>query len=225
MKSPTLPMLVLVTTLYSCQQTATPPDNSASPSATTTGVVREVVGKELQNRTCVPGIQVGPIIASSTEADIVRIFGEKNVVRQELREQQEDIEPQSVSIVFEDKPDQLLIRWATGLAYKQIASVYISGDGATWRTPEGIGIGSTLDDLVRTNGRDFDFYGLEWDNSGMSSSWKGGQINKNLIVYLVANNPDAIFAKGGPIGDKIYSSSLPLSKEAKLEVGGILIKF
>ena len=92
-----------------------------------------------------------------------------------------------------------------------------------WKTDNGIAIGTTLEELVKINGKDFTFAGFEWDYAGVVTDWNTGKIDKKLGIYLEPTNMEAIFPD--LIGDKEFPSSNEKAKAAGLKVASFVVKF
>ncbi len=169
---------------------------------------------------CTPYEQVGLIKANHSEADIKKFIGEENVVREQLGREWGETIPGT--IVYPNIPNQLTVEWRDGRAYEVIESIRIEGENSDWQTTQGIKIGTTLEELKAINGKDFDFYGFEWDYAGKVGDWRNGKISNGIVVFLTPDNPRAIFPE--MIGDTLFSASHHKTAEAKLKVSAIEIK-
>ena len=170
---------------------------------------------------CVPNKQVGLINADANEENVVEAYGKENVVRKEVGIGEG--ETILATIVFPDSPNELIIEWQQDFEFKRLDRIRIERENAQWETKEGIKIGTTLDELIAANGKDFNFYGFDWDYGGTTNEWEGGNINPQLTVFLNSKNPE-----GTPqelAGDGLFSSSNPKAKEAQLEVEAFVIYF
>ena len=83
---------------------------------------------------------------------------------------------------------------------------------------EKIGLGMTLKDLERLNGRPFDLLGFAWDYSGTVTSWNGGRLETvsgtacEIKVRLDPGSPASLSperqaAFDAMIGDRLFKSS------------------
>ena len=177
--------------------------------------------KKLRNWTCVPGKQVGLIKAGDTEAAIIATYGQEYVSRKEIGVGEGEVT--TATVLFPDTKNEMFITWKPGKAFTVMDAVTIEQATASWQTSEGISTGTTLDELVKINGKDFQFHGFEWDYSGMSSDWQGGKISKHLTVFLEPTRPDIIYPD--LLGAEIFSSSHPKAKAAGLKVRTMVISF
>lgn len=130
----------------------------------------------------VPGKRIGPITAKTTRADLVRLFGEKNVEDSDIVVSDGGREPGTV--VFGGEPDAVLgILWTSDNADATVSGVVVCyGSGAPehcrWHTVEGISFATTLKALERLNGRKFKLNGFDWGYGGLITSWEGGRLER-----------------------------------------------
>jgi hypothetical protein len=130
----------------------------------------------------VPGKRVGPITASSTRADLVRVFGAKNVADGDFLTS--DMGSENATRVYRDQPEMsLAIFWISDAADSHIRSVRVCPNlilpgKCRWRTAESVTLGVTLKDLERLNGRAFQLNGFDWGFGGLITSWNGGHLDK-----------------------------------------------
>ena len=130
----------------------------------------------------VAGKRVGPITPSTTRADLVRLFGDKNVRDEEILATDGNEEP--ATKVFGDQPNSTLaILWEDenfGGRIRTILFCHAMDPLSTcrWHTPEGITFGSSLKTLEKINQRKFKLNGFDWGYGGLITSWEGGSLEK-----------------------------------------------
>jgi hypothetical protein len=125
-----------------------------------------------ENFTLVPKVHVGLITASMTEGDIKNVYGAENVAR---------VDRGSVkNTVYPNTPDEIEISWKKGMDYKKLETIIIRR--GKWKTAEGIGIGTTIEQLNTINGKPVELYQLEDDYAIVR--WKEGRVNPNLKVIV-----------------------------------------
>ena len=163
----------------------------------------------------IPGKKVGKITAKSNEVDLIRQYGQQNVIRKEIGVGEGEVVAGSV-LFAEEATKELIVVWESDKPYKEIDYLRVEQPNTLWQTDQKITIGTTLDQLIKINGKDFNFYGFEWDYSGLCKDWQGGQISEKLSVFLEAENPEALFPD--LIGEGLFLSSHPKADSAKLKV-------
>lgn len=177
--------------------------------------------KNIVNWTCVPGEKVGLINKNFTEADIIKAYGKENVSRQEISMGEGEVATSTV--IFPKTDNEIFISWQLDKPFQVITEVLIENEQSPWGTSQGVSIGTTLEELVKINGKDFQFAGFEWDYSGYTNDWQDGRIEKNLAVFLEPTNPDAVYPD--LLGDSLFPSNNPKAKAANLKVRSMIIRF
>ena len=177
--------------------------------------------KNIANWTCIPGEKVGLIHKKFTEADIIKAYGKENVNRQQISLGEGEIT--NATVLFPKTDNQLFITWQLDKPFQVISEILIEQENAAWMTSQGIGIGTTLEELIKINKKDFQFAGFEWDYSGYTNDWQGGQIDKELAVFLEPTHPEAVYPD--LLGDALFSSNHPKAKAAALKVRAMIIRF
>ena len=162
-----------------------------------------------------PGKNAGKITAKSDEADLIRLYGQKNVIRKEIGVGEGEVVAGTV-IFPEDTEKELIVIWESNKPYKAIDYLKVEQPNTLWTTDQKITIGTTLNQLAEVNGKDFNFYGFEWDYAGLCKDWQGGKINEKLSVFLEAENPEVLFPD--LIGKGLFPASHPKADSAKLKV-------
>jgi hypothetical protein len=130
----------------------------------------------------IPGARAGPITGKTTRAELDRIFGAKNVEDGDITIS--DAGPEPGTTVFQDKPEEMVtIVWNQNKPAAHISTLVfcqesVPPNGCRWHTRDGIGIGTTLKELEKMNGRKFKLSGLGWDYGGTVLSWEGGVLER-----------------------------------------------
>jgi len=181
----------------------------------------------------VPSVRVGPITASSSEADLRKAFGAAWVVDKEIDFGEGMFDPGT--LIYEKVPGKTLaIRWkdpASRMAPEWFSICYAQpGVDCGWRTADGIGTGTALKDLERRNGGSFTLAGFGWDYSGTVVDWEGGKLGVlkkgpgRLILRLDAPHASAADYKAVR-GDAIFSSSHPVMQKLNPRVYSMDFEF
>ena len=97
--------------------------------------------------------------SNTSEADIVKIVGKKNVEKVE-RWYAEGTERVIGSVFFKDTPQSFFIKWKDTVNFKNPDLIEIHGDKSLWEIDNGIKIGTELKELVKLNGKHFTIQAL-----------------------------------------------------------------
>ncbi|MEM6963959.1 MAG: hypothetical protein AAF573_04270 [Bacteroidota bacterium] len=195
--------------------------NNAIAKTDDTPLTKAAPAPKTDNWLIIPGKQVGRIQADFKDSDIYKMFGEDNVSETEIG--LGEGETKKGLLVFPRTKNELQILFEGNEKMEKIESIKIRGEDSMWKTDNGISVGTTLEELVKLNGRDFKFYGFEWDYAGKLANWDNGNLSDQLSLYLVATNEEAVFPH--LLGDKEFSSSEPKAREAGLKVSSLEIEF
>ena len=154
---------------FSCQNTEGG-HSTAKNAVDSTTKVQVITDRPVQNFTVVPFQQVGNITAGMTETDLKQLLGDSNVVRINRGVVQ--------TVVFPNSPNELEIAWKKGEKFKKIGNIIIRK--GNWRTPEGIGIGTTKKELEALNGKAVTLFPLGEEEFRVV--WNGGKVYEKLAV-------------------------------------------
>lgn len=126
----------------------------------------------------VPGKRVGPITCNTSEQDLIRQFGVKNVKQATIVVDNEGgTEPGT--ILFPEVPSKIAyVRWKNPDERDTPLSVSIINKGTRWKTDKGITIGTSLKRLNRLNQRPFLMAGFGFDGSGCIIHCNGGRLTE-----------------------------------------------
>lgn len=144
----------------------------------------------------VPGVRVGPIVAGTTLADLIKIYGPASVQEASIDVGEGDLHPGAV--VYSGDPSRKAeIVWKDANRKRLPERIIVTGyhmSKSLWRTSEGITIGTTVKQLERLNGRSFLLLGFDWDYTGTVTSWRNGKLQKplgqKLTLRLDHSTPD-----------------------------------
>jgi len=221
-----LTVLMLLFILWSCQGEPTQ-DKVESEVVTqvtnTADTVRVDVGPE--DRTYVPGVRFGMVTASTTPAQLVEYYGEDNVRKDSI--------PLGKGYfvdgytLFPDQPGEVALVYPNPERRVKDLQVTIDLNDTVWKSAQnGIGIGTTLEELERYNGRPVTFYGFDWDYGGVVTDWQDGGALKDHRVRLGYN-----FADRGKValhptikGKQKVTSTSPYLKDLNIEVIQVIVR-
>ena len=173
--------------------------------------------------TIVPGINVGPIVSTTSEQSLVNILGKNNVIR--TRVYLGEGEYVNGTLIFPKSRFEAEIVWKG--EYSKPEYIRTVGDG--WVTENGVRKGLSLEALIRINGGHFGFTGFEWDYPGRVVDWKNGKLSNKLMVKLdfdVEVGKDITIQEFMSVtGDATILSSLPVLKKMNLKMSKMWFSF
>jgi hypothetical protein len=121
------------------------------------------------------------------------------------------------------------IIWADTITRRRPARFILRGSRSLWQTPQGISLGTTLQELERLNGRPFTLAGFGWDYGGAVTDWGGGALDTALSGMILYLDPGSEQYQSAPysqvLGDRDYSSSLKPMQQMNPKVSQIFIDF
>lgn len=174
----------------------------------------------------IPGKRVGAITSETTRTDLVQIYGESNL-KDETILQGEGTVSVAATKVNQGTPSALTIFWKDE-ARKEI--LYIKGFGRQWKTPEGIGVGTSLQELRQKLG-EFQLTGFGWDYGG-SVNFKDTKLSKYQGKLSLTLNPsdENVYGKypkqyGAVSGDINLSSTNPNLEPLDVRVYQMTVNF
>lgn len=153
---------------------------------------------------CIPGKRIGPITKETNGMALIKIFGKKNIKTITTESDELGLPGEIYTYVYPNSKNEIQIRWNEQKPW--IVSIY--KNGTQWRTLEGLTIGSSINELVKINKRNFVISGYGWEYGGYVTSWNNGELTKykgKLDVFLDEGNGTL---KGSNfIGEKLRISS------------------
>ncbi len=135
----------------------------------------------------IPGIQAGPVTATTTEAELISLLGAEQVKR-DVMALGEGEEAEVTSLFPGDKEKELQILWDIPFTKPLVVNVI----GTAWKTKEGVMLGISLKDLEKINQSSFELSGYGWDYEGSVLNYGSGLLSKYDNTLLVRfNDADA----------------------------------
>lgn len=188
------------------------------------GDLNKITQTEVPKDTAIiPGQRVGMMTRQTTRRDLTQIFGES-----QLRDRQipgpEGMGTLEITEVQLTDGRSLSVVW-TDATRTQPARV--QNLGTAWKTPEGIGIGTSLAELRQQLG-EFNLYGLAWDYGG-TVILEGTRLSRyqGQLSLQLDPDPDAVtrFPKDyrAVSGDGQFSSTNPHWQPLGMHVGQITV--
>lgn len=159
-----------------------------------------------------PGLGAGKITTATTESGLIAYYGRNNVADGYMHLGGGDFE--KCTVLFPDDPTRSLrIRWKDEAARSGPDRILVQmTDKSFWRTKEGIGIGTTLNDVAAANGSPFEITGFEVD----------AVYGRTLGLDKIAENKGGHYSVGLQFHDD-WSEGRLSSEEGATLCGNILI--
>jgi hypothetical protein len=155
----------------------------------------------------------GAINSHTTREDLVRLYGESNVVDHDADVGDGEMEPETV--LFPNDPERRIeILWKDPVRRAEPSSVAVRGKISRWHAVRGISLGTTSSQLQRVNGRPFRWT-LTNDGTDMAQeliSWRGGVLEKELqadgrVILSLEYSPTKRTKPRGPSDFSLDSDS------------------
>lgn len=196
-----------------------PPDTTAAATPST----------PTDSHLCIPGERVGAITDTTSERALMELYGRENVLRDSIDEGEGLLT--GGTTVFPRTADEVHILWMDPAQRNRPRRAIIDQPQTAWHTPVGITIGTTLDELVRYNGRHFTISGFGWDYGGTVLSWEGGELadshtpGSKCIIRLSHDSTVSADLLRAVSGDTPFSSADQAIQALGLRVSQLSILF
>ncbi|KST66529.1 hypothetical protein [Mastigocoleus testarum] len=190
----------------------------------TTTSKAETENSSLKDTLIIPGERVGSVTQQTTRDDLVKIFGESQLSDKTISGP-EGIGKIPITKVNLGKGRSFTVNWDENRQKIK----YINNLGPEWKTPEGINVGTSFEELQQILG-EFKLTGLQWDNAGyvkLENTKLSKYQGKLSINVDAAENAYNKFPKQYQqvIGDQILSSANPNWKNLNIRVSQITVQF
>lgn len=154
-----------------------------------------------------PGASFGPLLATSSERDLVNTFGAEAVEPTQVHLGEGTFAPGT--LVYRGDPLQTFwVTWKDTIARRTPESVRLTGDSSRWTTSTGIGLGTPLSQLEMLNGRPVGITGFGWDYGGTITDWRGGKLAPLTGRMVISVSPSDTAADASSVqGDSVFTSS------------------
>lgn len=149
----------------------------------------------------------GKIRRTTTLDDLRNLFG-KNNIQDTMDYGPEGIDSFIVTKIFSNTPKELIVSWRSGKFHKTIGAVDCQQENSPYQTIDSLKVGSTLEKLLRKNGKKINFYGTGWDYGGLITSFNKGKFERSNIFFSLNSRDDA----QNVIGDQELNTDMPKVK-------------
>lgn len=116
----------------------------------------------------------GPIQATTTEADLRRLFGQGNL-SYEVIPRIDNMEERGTVLFGADPLRRAMVIWRDDRRRAGVERVIVTGNG--WQARDGLRVGSPINDVERANGRPFKLSGFGSDYGSHATDWRGGRLD------------------------------------------------
>ncbi len=176
-----------------------------------------------QDTLIIPGSRVGAVTSKTTRKDLVKLFAQSHLKDGSIYGA-EGIGKFSVTRVNLGAEKSFTVVWSNNAKTKPIA---VQDLGTAWKTPEGIGVGTSFAQLRQKLG-EFKLFGLEWDYGGtvlLEKTKLSRYYGKMMIQVEAAQNAADKFPNDYRVvsGDQELSSTNPHWKPLGMRVGEISV--
>ena len=172
------------------------------------------------DRTIVPGERVGAIRKGSTWNSLVNVYKPANIRRAQIHTGEGEME--AGARLFAGKPDLVEIVFMHDK--RTVGSAKVTTQGGAWKTPQGIRVGTTLEELEKLNGGPFPFSGFGWDGAGGAG---GENLPKGLAIVLAPTKSEGLTAEERDqiTGDITVKSDNPVARKVAPVVASLEVTF
>ena len=175
------------------------------------------------DRNIIPNESVGLITSSTTKSALNKLYDKENI-RETVIFSYEGNDIKGTEVIFDNTADNITIQWNNNNLTPQI--IRIENLNSNWKTKEGVGIGSTIKEVEKANGKPFTIYGYEIDAylAGTVKNWNSGNLQGlNLQFKITKEIPLEVYME--IMGDRGILSNNPLLEKAGLQVENITVEF
>lgn len=176
------------------------------------------------DRSYVPGQRIGMITATTTPEQLTEYYGVENVAKD------------SISLgegffidgykVFSGTASEIALIFPGGEENIKVLQATIDLESTEWKSAQNmVGIGTTMDELVRYNGVPFNFMGFDWDYGGVVTDWQDGSLKDHRIRlgYDFSQRENTQLNKT-LIGDQPVVSNSPYVKDVDIKVIQVIVR-
>jgi hypothetical protein len=126
------------------------------------------------------------------------------------------------AVLYAGTPDEIRVAFVDD-SRELVASAVAEGEGARWRTAEGIGVGTPLERVAELNGAPITFTGFGWDRGGTVIGYGGGALARyrDGTGFFVLLDATPRVTERALVGDHDVSSDHPALAAYDVRVRGL----
>lgn len=207
MKKSILPLLLIAVVTYNC----------GSKDKKNIPVAEETTAKI--DSTLLTDSSWGTITKTTDFAGLQAIYGSANVKDERICGP-ECVDSINVTRIYPEKKSQFTVYWKDNQYHKSIAFIETSLPEGPYHTDKGLKIASTLEDLLKINGKQIIFSGFDWDYGGTIHDYGMGTLQNSPLRFRLAIEEDG----GSSLsGDEEFNTEMPEVKKnlAKIKISVI----
>lgn len=221
---------VLMVFAIGCSETDPPPEVDADPPATPQ--VQPASTPDLPASTEAPSPAatdsmvtsdaVGPVSLAMTEAEIVAALGDAAVRRSDAYVGEGYCAPGS--LLFGDTEGAIQVMWSDS-TFSTMTRMVVDAAESPWRTPRGVGIGTSLLELEDIAGEPVAFSGFGWDYGG-SARWEEGDVSIAMVLLPTHESEDAVVSHPRyteVLGEGTVMSDHPVVRQMDVRVVRLMV--
>jgi len=168
----------------------------------------------------IPNERVGNIGAGETHFSLVSRLSEDQVIKDDLPLGEGEFVKGTV--IYPNSNNEVLIYWQNE-DFENIRQIVISKPGSDWHVGGSIHVGTSIEEVMKVNGRPFEMTGFDWDYGGTTLNWQGGNLHSS--VSLVFDYTGEVSIYPFLVGDKAVSSDNSSLLKLKPRVQKIIVSF
>ncbi|MCY7309586.1 MAG: hypothetical protein LH619_02305 [Chitinophagaceae bacterium] len=211
MKKIILPLIIIATAIYSCGNK----DKKATPVAEKPEVKIDSA--------LITDSSWGLITKKTDFAGLQAIYGAANVKDERICGP-ECADSIDVTIIYPEKNNEFTVYWKDNLYHTAIAFIETYLPDGPYHTANGLKIGSSLEDLLKINGKQIIFSGFDWDYGGSIQDYGMGTLQNSPLGFRLEMTGD-----GGTelSGDSEFNTEMPEVKKnlTKIKILALTLSF
>lgn len=183
------------------------PGEGVAPPGTPDGDTTPAAPADSAPSLVVPGGRFGPIEADASARDLIAAAG--GAYAEDVAHIGEGF-CAAGAVLYGGTADEIQVAFVDG-ARGLVASAVAEGEGARWRTAEGVGVGTALEELTELNGAPITFTGFGWDRGGTVIGYGDGALSsyRDGTGFFLLLDASPRVTDRALIGDRDVSSDHP----------------
>ncbi len=161
------------------------------------------------------------LLKYNSEAELIIKFGRENIAR-DTAWYPEGMGQYMISVLYPGTNNEVEFSWKDSVTFNGLQEIALHKDSSEWST-HGVKVGTTLEELIRLNKKDFTFSGFGWDYGGAVFWNEGGDLADLMITLDISNYDMPQNEQDSLLGDQSVSSKSPIARKSNPVVREILL--